>query len=163
MTKRAVKIVISVLISFLLAMMLAIIPLPNWLNWLRPEWVVLVVIYWMLVLPCFSLAFICLIGLLLDVLTGTILGAHALVLVGIAYFIARFNRRLRLFGLWQQALVVLIVIIGYQALLFWIESIAGSALIVWQYWLTSLTSALLWPFLFLLLDRGVGNFLHTRS
>ena len=76
---------LKIIFSLLLAMMLAIFPLPGWLNLLRPLWVVMVLMYLVLLMPQhMSVGWAWIIGLLLDVLTGTVLGEHAIALVIIA-------------------------------------------------------------------------------
>jgi rod shape-determining protein MreD len=143
-----------VMVSFLLALMLMILPLPGWANWLRPEWVPMVLICWTLIIPSrISIGWAFIIGLLLDALTGTILGEHALALVIIAYFITKFQLRISLFGLLQQFITVFITVIIYQLCLLCVQGLTGSGFMAWQYWLSSLTSALLWPWMFILL-RG---------
>ncbi|NIR61524.1 MAG: rod shape-determining protein MreD, partial [Gammaproteobacteria bacterium] len=89
------------------ALMLAMVPLPEAVDSLRPDWVALVVLYWAIALPQrFGLLFAWIAGLLLDVSMGTLLGQHALGLVLVAAVALRLHQRLRLFPLAQQALVV---------------------------------------------------------
>ncbi|MFT6366423.1 MAG: rod shape-determining protein MreD, partial [Bacteroidia bacterium] len=38
-------------LSFLVAFVFAVIALPQWLLWVRPEWPALVLIYWTIALP----------------------------------------------------------------------------------------------------------------
>ena len=93
------------LVSLAIAMVLTVMPLPAMLAPLRPYWVALVVIFWCLETQALiSLGSAFLIGLLLDVLTGTLLGMHALGLVILVYLVTRFRARLRFFPPWQQAL-----------------------------------------------------------
>ena len=40
-----------ILLSFFLALMLTIMPLWDWAEEIRPQWVVLVLIYWTMALP----------------------------------------------------------------------------------------------------------------
>ncbi|MDP4789892.1 MAG: rod shape-determining protein MreD, partial [Haliea sp.] len=37
--------------SFLLAALLAVVQIPEWLQWARPEWVALTLLYWCIALP----------------------------------------------------------------------------------------------------------------
>ena len=70
-----------ILLTFAAAMLLTIIPLSDGFRALRPDWVALTLIFWCLALPdrvSVGSGFIA--GLLLDVLTGTLLGQHALAL-----------------------------------------------------------------------------------
>jgi rod shape-determining protein MreD len=149
-----VKLYLKLISTVLLAMMLAIFPLPEWINWLRPLWVVMLLIYWVLVMPQhISVGFAWIIGLLLDVLMDTVLGAHALALVIFVYLITKFSHRILLFSIWRQALAVFIIIILYQAILFWIQAMVSSMVITWQYWLPSLTSAIFWPVVYILMQK----------
>ncbi|MCD8513982.1 MAG: rod shape-determining protein MreD [Nitrincola sp.] len=71
--------------TFLLGLILSQLPLPDFLMWYRPEWVALVLIYWVMMLPhrvgLMSAFFM---GLLLDVIRGSVLGLNALSLTLIA-------------------------------------------------------------------------------
>ena len=59
--------------------MLAVIPLPQWLLWGRPEWIALVLIYWTIALPYRVGIFTALLlGIVVDVLEGAILGQNAM-------------------------------------------------------------------------------------
>jgi rod shape-determining protein MreD len=68
-----------ILLSFAVAMLLTIIPIPDALRVLRPDWVALTLIFWCLALP-YRIGVVSgfFAGLFLDVLTGTLLGQHAL-------------------------------------------------------------------------------------
>jgi rod shape-determining protein MreD len=135
-----------------IAMMLTILPLPPWATWLRPMWVMLVVIYWCLALPeQFSVGMAWLIGLLLDVLQGTLLGQHALALAVVAYIIVKFHPRIRLYPIWQKTLVVFIVSFVYLALIYWIQGIIGILPKTWEAWFPAITTTLLWPWVFIIL------------
>ena len=82
MTPRWLSTTLTIAISVMIALVLTIIPLPEWGEALRPAWVALVVFYWVLALPeRFNIGWAWLTGLLLDALTGSLLGAHALVLM----------------------------------------------------------------------------------
>ena len=143
-----------VLVTLALAMLLTVIPVPAMLTPLRPYWVALVVIFWCLETQDFiSLGHAFIIGLILDLLTGSLLGMHALRLVVLVYLVIRFRARLRFFPPWQQALSVLALLINDHIILLWIISLKGDALPPATFWLAPLVSTLLWPWVFLLMDR----------
>jgi len=151
-----------VTISFLLALLLSILPLPSFANWLRPEWLLLVLIYWALVLPDrvgVSIAFF--LGLLMDLLRGTLLGEHALAFVLITYFVLRFCRQLRLFPLWQQAVLIFMLTFLYQSFQFWVWGVSGvgggTSLGGGLYWMPSLTTAIVWPLVYVILRSYRGR------
>jgi rod shape-determining protein MreD len=93
------------------------------------------------------------IGLILDVLTGSLLGMNALSLVVLMYLVQRFRPRLRFFPPWQQALAVFGLLANDRIIRLWIASLMGEPMPTWHYWLSPLTGLVLWPWLFLLLDR----------
>ena len=67
--------------SFVVSLMLTALPMPEWASLWRPAWVALVLIYWCMALPARSGVLVgWSVGLLLDVMTGTLLGQHALAL-----------------------------------------------------------------------------------
>lgn len=136
-------------LTFLAAIALTIVPLPHWAVWLRPMWVPMLLITWVMLKPEWAhigIAFV--VGLFLDVLLGTIMGEHALALSFVCYFVARFHHNLKLFPISQQALVVFLLLFCYQFIGFWIQHFVSHAAGTWWYWLPILPSALLWPLLF---------------
>lgn len=141
-----------VLLSFLLALVLTVLPLPTLVNQARPAFVMLTLIYWVLALPhrygIFS-AFA--IGLALDVITGKMLGQHALLLSLLAYICIKQYSRVRMFTRPMQAAFVLLLV-GLSLLLqLWIENAVRPVSIRASYWWPALTSGLFWfvwfPFL----------------
>ncbi len=76
---------IVIILTLLMALILTILPLPDWAQMLRPQWYTLVLIYWVLALPLrVGVGIGWLVGIQVDVMTGTLLGQHALSLALIA-------------------------------------------------------------------------------
>jgi rod shape-determining protein MreD len=153
-----------VFLSLAAAIALTLFPLPDVLDAMRPYWVALVLLYWCLEtqdLVTLGLAF--LIGLVLDLLTGSLLGLHALSLVIMMYLANRFRARLRFFPPWQQALSVLALLVNDRIILLWIISLRGEPLPSLAFWLPAIVGTLLWPWLFLLLDRYRGVMRHRPA
>ena len=143
-------------LTFVVAMVLAIVPLPDSvpieLGYLRPQWVVLVLIYWVIALPGrVGILVAWSIGLIVDVLLGSLLGQHGVAFILVAYIASSLYQRLRMFSLWQQSLIVFAIVGLNQLINFWIESIVGIGDWNMLYLLASVVSALLWPSVFLLL------------
>ena len=68
--------------TILIAFMLEILPLPGFIIWFRPAWTLLVLIYWAMALPeVVGVGYAFMVGIFLDVLTGTLLGEHAFAMV----------------------------------------------------------------------------------
>src|SRR5690348_1442511 len=112
--------------SFLLALLLSILPLPLWGLIIQPQWLVLVIIYWVMHLPHrISLGIAWIVGLLLDALYGSLLGEHALAMSVIAFLSQRLHQQFRMFPLLQQALGIFLLVIVYQLILVWIQGILG--------------------------------------
>ena len=139
--------------SLILAYLLTLMPLPAWLDPARPYWVALVLMYWHLEadrLRDLGHAFV--LGLLLDVLTGSLLGQNALGLVIINFLIARFRSRIRFFPAWQQALVIGALLFNDRIVQLWVIGLLDRGWPNWSWWLPPLIGMLLWPWLFLALD-----------
>lgn len=138
--------------TFIVGLALSILPLPNWAVWLQPEWVVLILFYWMIALPHrIGLSAALFLGLLLDALNGSALGAHAFVLILLSYFMIKMHRQLRVFPLLQQAIVIMFMIFSYELILLFISMMLEGVIYVTWFWVPSITSMLLWPWLFILL------------
>lgn len=140
-------------LTLAVAFMLTLLYLPPVLNALRPYWIALVLIYWCLEgQDQVNLGRAFIIGLVLDLLGGSLLGLHALSLVILVYLVSRFRARLKFFPPWQQALSVFALLLNDRIILLWIISLRGDPLPSLGFWLPPIIGTLLWPWLFLLLD-----------
>lgn len=133
-------------LTVVLAMAMRIMPFSPVLEMLNPDWVLLVVLYWTLAFPeRFGVFNAWLVGLLVDVLTGRILGQYALVYALICYAAFKFHRRVRHNPIPQQCLFVLACLMFERLIVFWIESENGAGRLPWTFWLPVLTGTLVWP------------------
>ncbi|WP_421869360.1 rod shape-determining protein MreD [Motiliproteus sp.] len=141
-----------ILLSFMLALMLTEIPMPEPMEWGRPQWTVLVLIYWVAALPHrVGPWYAWIVGLLLDILQGSLLGIHALSLALVAVLMKSLHQRFRMYPVWQQALLVLVLVGLYQLLLNWGQALGGAKSDSLLFLLPSLVSAFFWPWIFVLL------------
>ena len=135
-----------ILLSFLVAVILALVPLPVWSLWARPEWLALVLVYWTIALPhrvgIFTGLFL---GVMMDVLEGAVLGQNAFALVVVASLSLILYQRMRVTNLWQQAAMVFLLVGINQLICQWIQNLQGVAAQTPLFLLPAFTSALLWP------------------
>ncbi len=132
--------------SFLVAAVLAILPLPQWLLWGRPEWVALVLIYWCIALPHrVGIVTALVVGVGMDVLEGAVLGQNAFALAVLSLLSLLLYQRLRVFSLWQQAGIVFLMIGIHQLICQWVQNLEGAGARTLLFLLPALSSALLWP------------------
>ena len=143
----------AIVLSLALALMLAIVPLPGWAEMARPEWTLLVLIYWCLAVPNrIGVGYSWLAGLCVDVLTGSLLGEHGLGYALVAFLVVRLHQRIRVYPEWQQAGVVLLLLLLNQLTCLWVLGITGRAPDgMLLYLLPSVVGMLLWPLVFGLL------------
>ncbi|MFK5039689.1 rod shape-determining protein MreD [Glaesserella parasuis] len=147
---------------FVIAFVLEIMPWPVDLQGLRPTWVVLVLIYWVLALPDkVSVGTAFLAGIVWDLILGSILGIHALVLSIAIYFVAKYHLILRNLSLWLQSLLVMAYIALIRFFIFFIELVLHSAEFNTQEIIGAIISGILWPWIFLLM-RHIRRGLHLH-
>jgi rod shape-determining protein MreD len=135
-------------ISTVGALALAIIPLPNALDALRPDFLVLVVFYWSIESPRaggLALAFVA--GLALDVINGVVLGQHALALTLTAGWATHLRLRLRVFSILSQTLTIFALLSAYQFILFWVDGATGNPVTSFGRWLAPVIGGVIWPLL----------------
>ena len=153
-----------IFLTIMAAIFLSLLPLPEVLSPFKPYWVAMVLIYWSLeTQDVITLGLAFLIGIVLDILSGSLVGLHALSLVVMVFLVQRFRSRLRFFPPWQQALSVLGLLVNDRIILIWITVLLGESLPTWKYWLPPLVGMALWPWLFLLLDRIRARLRLNRS
>jgi rod shape-determining protein MreD len=140
---------IAVPVSFLVALVLTLLPMPEWTVWLRPAWVMMVLIYWSMTSPQHvNVGTAWAVGIILDVLNGTLLGEHALALIIVTYFVVRMHSQLRMYPILQQAIWIFLFVLLYQFVLFCVQGFLGELPKTWLYWSSSATSMLLWPWVY---------------
>lgn len=153
-----------VILTLMAAVVLSLLPLPEALAPFKPYWVAMVTIYWSLeTRDSIGLGTAFLTGLVLDVLSGSLLGMHALSLVIMVFLVQRFRPRLRFFPPWQQALSVLALLVNDRIILIWVTALLGEPLPTWTYWLPPIVALAVWPWLFLLIDRLRAGVRRRRS
>ncbi len=134
------------LLTLLMALGLTALPLPSVVAPYRPEWVPLILIFWSLLAPeRFSLLTAFWMGLLLDTLSGALLGQHALALVVVVYLTIRFHLRIRVFPVWQLSMTVVLLLALYEFVLFWVDGVVGRTVPLVERWAPLLASAVVWP------------------
>lgn len=139
--------------TVVIALILAVLPLPRWLDVSRPYLLLLLVIYWSLSAPRIAgLLFAWLCGLAIDLLKGTTLGQHALAFLLVSFLTHKFQLRMRIFPIYHQTLTVFMLLALYEFVVFWTDGIIGYPVTAWTRWLPVLTSALLWPVVVAILD-----------
>lgn len=154
---------LPVIMTLLVGLMLTIMPLPESVESLRPDWMALLIIFWAMQLPrTWSIGTAWFIGIILDVSYGTLLGQHALALCVIAFITVRFHLLMRVFPLSQLSATVFALLALYQFLLFWINGVAGVSAQAIDYWGPVITGTLIWPFLFMFLS-GVRYRPHSGA
>jgi len=145
---------IIILFTLLLALMATIMPMPLDIDIFRPDWVLLVLIYWSLALPNrVNVITAWVMGFLVDVLLGSTLGVHAATMAITIYISASNYQIIRNFSLWQQSLIVAILAALYHLIVFWQQRFITDVTFIVSYLYPVLTSLIVWPWAFLLLRK----------
>ncbi|WJN58791.1 rod shape-determining protein MreD [Pseudomonas sp. SO81] len=141
--------------SLALALLLSVGPMPQFMEIGRPLWLALFLSYWVLAVPhrIGMIGAWCM-GLVEDVLFGSLLGQNALILTLIIFLVLSLQRRLQMFPMWQQSLVLLVVFGIAQLVQLWLNALTGNRPPTLAFVLPALISALLWPWVFAIL-RGL--------
>lgn len=144
----------ALLLTYVLALVLMVMPLPTVLEPWRPDWVSLVLLYWLLAVPHrVGFGTVLVLGLLTDILMGSTFGVYAVALVLIAYPVLRHFQRIRHYSFMQQALVIGILIFVKRIIVYELEHVLNDAVFNLPYLYPVLSSAVLWPWLFLVMRR----------
>ncbi|MFA0053865.1 rod shape-determining protein MreD [Vibrio echinoideorum] len=148
--------------SFLIALILQTIPWPGSLDLFRPSWLLLVTCYWVLALPHrVNVGSALILGLLWDLLIGSILGIRGMMMAIVMYIIAMNFLVIRNMALWQQAMIIAALTVLFEVLIFFgeylIQDVVFNPLSLWS----ALINCILWPWMFLLMRR-VRRHWHVR-
>ena len=89
---------------------------PDWLVWLRPEWILLVVCFWTIASPRrLGLFGAWLAGLCFDAMAADPLGLNAALFAIAAYAAGQFSQRLRMYALAQQCALAFALVLACGA------------------------------------------------
>ncbi|HLA30249.1 MAG TPA: rod shape-determining protein MreD [Pseudomonas sp.] len=138
-----------------LALLLSVSSMPRFMEVGRPLWLALFLTFWVLALPHrVGMTTAWGLGILADVLNGSLLGQNALMLTLITFLVLTLHQRLRMFPMWQQSSVLLVVFGLAQLVQLWLNALSGSRPPTLMFVLPALVSALLWPWICVIL-RGL--------
>jgi rod shape-determining protein MreD len=134
--------------SLFAAFLLYLLPWNGFGLLVRPDFVLLVLLYWMLRAPhlC-NVGTAWMMGLMIDVASGSLFGQYALAYSVAAFFALHYQRRLVLFSASQQAGYIFLLLLMSQVVLLAIKLMAGGALPGWGFFLSSVSGVLLWQLL----------------
>lgn len=146
----------------MIALILVLIPFPLGMEWLRPDWLLLTLLFW----TWFSLNNISIFnafgwGLAKDLFSGGWIGQTALSYILIGYLALKLAKRISIFPLHQQAASVGLLLGLHQLVMLWTGTLLHKApLQFWLYWIPSVLGVILWPWFCMLLQfyrrRRVG-------
>jgi rod shape-determining protein MreD len=144
--------------SLLVAFMLYLLPWAGFGMLVRPDFVLLVLLYWLLRAPhlC-NVGTAWMLGLLVDLASGSLFGQYALAYALTAFVALSYQRRLVLFNDWQQAGYILLLLLLTQLSLLILKLFGGADLPGWSYFLPSLSGVLLWQVVVYSRIRVTGN------
>lgn len=144
----------TIFLFFIIALVMELAPWPVGFQAFKPAWLVLVLTYWVLAIPNkISIGIAFWIGLIWDLVLGSTLGIHALVLSIAFYFIAKNHLILRNLSLWFQSLLIIIFVFLIRFSIFLVELFLHSATFNWQEIFGAIASGILWPWVFLLMRK----------
>ncbi len=145
---------VLIVTSFLLAFVLMVVPISFQWRWCRPEFVVLLVIYWAMFTPQhFGLGAAWLVGLFQDLLELAPLGLNAMAMMLVAYISHLVYQRIRNYVFWHQALWVFVLIGIFGLFSNWLSSFMGKDVGNPVFLVAALLSSLFWPFLVIIMSR----------
>lgn len=138
-------------LTLLLGLILQVFPLPDWADQLRPQWPLLFLVYWSMLLPeRIGIFTAMLIGLFADVMLDALLGQHVLAYAVAIFIVITTYKRLRLMHAWQQSLVVFLLLMIERIITALVLGMTRGQATDLYFWLPPLTGMLIWPLIGLL-------------
>jgi len=133
--------------------------MPKGMQNFQPQFLLLVTLFWVIALPQnVGIGISWVNGLFLDGLQGTLLGENALSFAILAYILYKIQHRFRLLSAVIQSVSIFFLVMLNQILLFWLQGIQGQYVAWIWFFGSALTSALLWPWISLVLTSCINYF-----
>lgn len=153
---------VMILLTLLIAVLASIMPLPLSVDAFRPDWVLIVLIYWCMALPGrVNIITAWVMGFLMDVLLGSVLGVHAAAMAISVFIVVGNYQKIRNFSIWQQALITGVLSALYHLIVFWLQRFLIDATFISSYLYPVVTTVVLWPWVFYLLRKIRRHFSIT--
>lgn len=135
----------TIYLSLLLAFMAYLLPWSGAMLTFRPDFVLLVLIFWLVRAPnlC-NIGTAWLLGLMVDLVTGGTFGQYAFAYTVAAFFAVYYQRRLVLFNGTQQIFYVFALLLIAQITLLALKAFAGAELASFSYFLPSISGVVVW-------------------
>jgi len=145
----------------LLSIILTVIPVPDLLDQYRLPWLKMTVIFFSI----FNISLIGIIsvwfsGLILDIMTGGLMGENALILAVLSYLSYRFRFQIRVYPMWQIMLVVLMLLSLGELIVLWINGVSGTMFFNIYDWINVGIAVLVWPIFMRILEKIQSLFLE---
>jgi rod shape-determining protein MreD len=135
----------TVLVTMLVALVFQLYPWSGSGVIVRPDFFLVVTVYWLLRAPYFcNIGLAWLAGLLVDLSTGSLMGQHSLSFAITAFIGLTYQRRLVLFNQWQMLSYVTFLFVLQRVLILLLKLFAGNQSPDWTYILPIFSSLLLW-------------------
>ncbi len=132
-------------ISLFLALLCQLFPWTGQGIILRPDFMLVALLYWLLRAPYLcNIATAWVVGLLMDLSTGSLLGQHALAFTLTAFIALSFQRRLVLFTALQIFSYVFVLLAFTRLTLLVLKLFAGHEAPSWHYFWPAVTGIILW-------------------
>lgn len=141
-------------LNLCLAFILTLLPVTGIMEWFRPLWIPLLLTFWLLAQPnYFGLLTGWFVGLLVDAMQGNLLGIHAFSYSLLAYLVLKFQQRIHLFSLGQQAILIMMCLALSQFVIIFAYLLLGYKGLWLQALASVLLSGLLWPICYYALNH----------
>jgi rod shape-determining protein MreD len=150
---------VSIYISLLVALLCQLFPWVGQGVIFRPDFMMVVLLYWLLRAPnlC-NVGTAWVVGMLVDLATGSLLGQHALSFCFTAYVALSYQRRLVLFNKGQLLAYVALLLCIQRVVILLLKLFAGNEGPGWLYLLPIMTGLVLWQLMLFLF----GELTHQK-
>ncbi len=142
--------IVAVYLTLFIALLCQLFPWQGQGIIFRPDFMLVVLLYWVLRAPnlC-SVGTAWIAGLLVDLATGSLLGQHALSFTITAFMALSYQRRLVLFNPWQLAAYVIALLTMARVLMLLLKLFEGNENPGWHYLWPVFTGLALWQVMIL--------------
>lgn len=147
-----------IIFTIVSAMIIMMVPVSDQFSTFRPEFVLIVLIYWVMALPFrVGVGSAWTVGILMDALMGSALGITALSYALVIFFTSRFHLQLRQYPTWQQSLIIAMLVLVVNIITVVMSPQVGNPYV----WLSALSSMIVWPIIYVLL-RNIRRYFHVN-